>query len=344
MDYALLERLSCAFGASGSEAQVRDIILNEIREHVSSVEITPLGNIIAEKKGKAPSACKLMLSAHMDEVALTVNDIDEEGFLCVLPVGGIDSSVLLGKSVVLNGSVYGVIGGKPVHLMSGEEKQQAVPMDKLRVDIGAAGRQEAEKVAGIGDIIYFEPYFQRFEGRIKGKALDDRVGCLILIELIKSDLEFDTWFCFSVQEEVGMRGAATAANIVKPQAVIAVEGTVAGDVLDIKGSKAVTKMGKGPAVSLVDGGTVYDRQYVQLAFETAKELGIDCQARTGAAGANDAGAMHRAAGGARAMAISVPCRYIHCPVSIASESDIEGGFKLLKAIISKIGSSTNSGV
>ncbi|MEG1427126.1 MAG: M42 family peptidase, partial [Oscillospiraceae bacterium] len=312
------------------------LILREIEPYADSIAVTPLGNIIAEKKGKQMPNQKLMLSAHMDEVGMIVTDIDEKGFLSFATVGGIDNSVLLGKSVLVNENISGVIGGKPVHLMSGDELERAIPVEKLTVDIGAATKEEAKKVVSIGDSIHFLPFFECLRGTVKGKALDDRVGCLLLVELLKTDLEFDTSFTFSVQEEVGLRGAQTAANIALPDIVIAVEGTVAGDVLDTKGAKAVTKMGKGPAVSIIDKGTMYDREFFKLAFEIAKELNIPCQPRTGAVGTNDAGAMHKAGRGARAIAVSVPCRYIHSPLSMARVSDMENAFLLLRELVKRV--------
>lgn len=336
MNLELLKRLSDAQGISGDEGAVRTIILSEIKSCADSVEVTPLGNIIARKKGRQKPEKTLMLSAHMDEVGLIVKGIDKKGFLSFLSVGGIDSAVLLGKSVLVNGSVPGVIGGKPVHLMSEDEKEKAVPLEELTIDIGAASRQEAEGLVSVGDYAAFPPYFESSRGCIRGKALDDRIGCLLLIELMKSDLLYDTVFTFSVQEEVGLRGAATAANMVGPDIVIAVEGTVAGDVMDVKGAKAVSKMGQGPAISILDGGTVYDQAYFKLAFALAKEQNIPCQPRTGAAGANDAGAMHKAGAGARAMAVAVPCRYIHCPVSMASAEDIENTLRLLKLLVERV--------
>lgn len=335
MNYALLEKLCLCTGVSGFEEQVRKIITEEISPFAEKIEVTPLGNLIAYKKGRKIPANKLMLCAHMDEVGMTVTDIDDKGFLSFATVGGIDKAVLLGKTVVVNG-LKGVIGGKPVHLMNGDEKEKAISVDELRIDIGAVSREDAQKFVGIGDIVSFPPFFERSHGRIKAKALDDRVGCLLLAELFKTELEYDTVFVFSVQEEVGLRGATTSANIVKPQIAIAVEGTVAGDINDVKGAKAVTKLAKGAAISIADGGTVYDREIFKLIFKIAEEKNIGCQPRTSTAGANDAGAMHKAGSGARAAALSVPCRYIHCPVSMADEGDIESAFKLLAELVKRV--------
>lgn len=328
MDIQLLEKLCLAIGISGEEDHVRRIIIDEIRDF-ADIELTNLGDIIARKKGEKKPEKTLMLAAHMDEVGLVVTDITEDGYIKFGSVGGIDSGVLLGKSVYVNGKIKGLIGGKPVHLMHGDEFEKTMPMDKLTVDIGAENREEAEKYAAVGDNIHFEPYFYCDGSTVFGKALDDRVGCLLLIEMIKSKLPYDMTFVFTTREEIGSIGAKVASGIVQPDLAIAVEGTVAGDVLGAKGAKACTQLLKGPALSIKDKGTVYDKAFYKLAFKLAGEIGVPCQPRTSQAGSNDASQMHIAGRGARAAALSIPCRYIHSPLSIAKVGDIEAGMKLL---------------
>lgn len=332
MDLKLLEKLCMVVGISGDEGDVKDIILEEVRPYADAIKQTPLGDLLVFVKGEKAADKTLMIGAHMDEVGMIVTEITSDGYLKFSAVGGIDSNVLLGKTVYVNKTVRGVIGGKPVHLMKGDEKEKAVPMRELTVDIGAASREEAEKVCAVGDYISFPPVFSCAGGIIQGKALDDRIGCAVLVALIKGGMPYDTWFAFTTREEVGCIGATAAAYEIGPDLAIAVEGTVAGDVLGTSGAKATTRMGKGPAVSFVDRGTVYDREFFKAAFQCAEALDIPCQPRTSNAGSNDAAAMHTARGGARVAAVSTPCRYIHSPVSMAKLSDAEGCVKLVKAL------------
>ena len=332
MDMNFLKELCLAIGISGNETEVKELIKKEVAPYADEITETPLGDLIVFKKGEKAAPKKIMIDAHMDEVGLIINHISEDGYLRFATVGGIDSNVLLGKTVYVNGKTRGVIGGKPVHLMSPSEKEKAVPTHELTVDIGASTREEAEAVCSVGDLINFEPFFELSRGTVKAKALDDRMGCAILVELIKGGMEYDTYFSFSTREEVGSIGAKTAAFTVAPELTIAVEGTVAGDVMGTSSPKACTKMGKGPAVSISDRGTVYDKTFFKKAFELAEELDIPCQARTNNAGSNDAGMIHRTRRGARAAAVSVPCRYIHSPVSMASVSDAENAVKLIRAL------------
>ena len=336
MDLKILERLCLAVGISGSEDAVREIILEEVRPYVQDVKITPLGDLLVFVKGAKSSEKKMMISAHMDEVGMIVTDITSDGYLKFSAVGGIDSNVLLGKTVYVNAKTRGVIGGKPVHLMKGDEREKAVPMKDLTVDIGTSSREDAEKICGIGDYINFVPYYSVSNGIIQGKALDDRIGCAVLIDLVKNGMEYDTWFAFTTREEVGCVGATAAAYAIDPDLAIAVEGTVAGDVLGTSGAKVTTRMGKGPAVSFVDKGTVYDREFFKAAFACAESLGIPCQARTSDAGRNDASVIHSSRSGARVAAVSTPCRYIHAPVSMAKVSDAENCAKLVRALATKM--------
>lgn len=332
MDLKVLEKLCLAVGISGDEGAVRDLILDEVRPYAESIKITPLGDLLVFVRGEKKTDKKMMISAHMDEVGMIITEITADGYLKFSAVGGIDSNVLLGKTVYVNGKTRGVIGGKPVHLMKGDEREKAVPIRELTVDIGAASREEAEKVCAVGDYINFTPVFSHNNGIVQGKALDDRMGCAVLIELIKGGMPYDTWFAFTTREEVGCIGATTAAYEIDPDLAIAVEGTVAGDVLGTSGAKVTTKMGKGPAVSFVDRGTVYDREFFKAAFACAKALNIPCQPRTNDAGRNDASAIHCNRGGTRVAAVSTPCRYIHSPVSMAKVSDAENCVTLVSAL------------
>ncbi|MDE6723404.1 MAG: M42 family peptidase, partial [Eubacterium sp.] len=203
----MLKELCLLNGTSGDEDRIRDYIIDAIKEYCE-YSVDALGSILAFKKGKKTPSKKVMLSAHMDEVGFIVTHITDDGYLKFNPVGGIDPRVVIDR-VVQIGTIKGVIGAKAVHLLSDEEKKTAPNFSKLYIDIGASSKEEAEKYVSLGDFAYFSSDYNEFgNGFIKSKALDDRIGCMLMIELIKSDLEYDTYFCFNVQEEVGLRGAA----------------------------------------------------------------------------------------------------------------------------------------
>lgn len=335
-DIELLRELCTARGVSGREDAVREIILREIRPYADSVKISPLGNVIAFKKGEKRAKTSLMLDAHMDEVGLMITDITDEGLLRFSPVGGIDRRVLPGKTVTIGEGTPGVIGIKPIHLLESDERQKSVPMKELYIDIGAGSRKEAEEHVLPGDTAAFDSVFDDSEGLIKSRALDDRAGCALLIGLLRDGLPYDATFVFSVQEEIGLNGAKTAAFAVAPQAAIAVECTTAADVPSAGKGREVCRLGDGPAISFMDRRTVYDREYYRMAFKAAKEAGVRCQPKRAAAGGNDAGAIHSSRSGVRMAAVSLPCRYLHSPVGIIAREDFSAAKKLLAVLAERI--------
>lgn len=328
-DYRLLKKLCSARGVSGAETDVRNLILNEIRTYASTIEITPLGNIIAFKSGEKRAKTKLMLSAHMDEVGLIITHITDGGLLKFDTVGGIDKRVLPGKSVTVGESVSGVIGVKPIHLLEKEERGKSVPLNELYIDIGAVSREEAEKSVKPGDTATFDSIFDTSRGIIKSRALDDRAGCALLIQLLKKDLKYDMTFVFVVQEEVGLNGAKTAAYTVAPDAAIIVESTTAADVPGTEKDRQVCRLGGGAAISFMDRRTIYDKEYYKMAFEAAEKADVKCQAKQAVAGGNDAGAVHVSRGGVRTIAVSLPCRYLHSAVGMISQKDFSAAGKLI---------------
>ena len=309
-------------GASGDEARVREFIQANIR--ADEVFTDNLGNLIAFKKGRKTPKRKIMFAAHMDEVGFMITDIDEDGFLSFDAVGGINSAVALGRGVVLENGAPGVIGTKAIHQQSPDERKKTPDFGELYIDIGASSREEGEKLAPIGSYAYFDADFFEFgSGFVKGKAIDDRAGCLIMMEMINGEPEYDAWYAFTVQEEVGTRGAKAAAFSIAPDIAIVLETTTACDIAGVSGAKRVCELGKGAVVSYMDRSTVYDRGLYSLAFETAKANGIPVQTKTLVAGGNDSGAIHVSAGGVRTCAISVPCRYLHSPSCVIKMSDFE---------------------
>lgn len=211
-----------------------------------------------------------------------------------------------------------------------------MPVDQLSIDIGASSREEAEAAVQIGDNVSFLPFFEASRSTVKAKALDDRAGCFVLIELMRTALEFDTYFVFSVQEEIGMRGAGTAAFVVEPDAAIVLEGTTAGDVAGAEPLDAVCRFGGGPAVSFMDKRTIFSRTFFRRALALGREHSIPCQPKTASAGGNDAGSIHVTKAGVQTVTLAVPCRYIHGPAAMASEADIENTIRLTARLMAEI--------
>ncbi|MBQ7726516.1 MAG: M42 family metallopeptidase, partial [Clostridia bacterium] len=304
-------------GVSGSEHAVRQFILSRIEGFCEDITVDPLGNIIALKKGENRPQKRVMLDAHMDEVGLIVTAVTEEGFLKFTTVGGINPEILLFRRVRF-GNVPGAISGKPIHLLNEDERKKLPPSESLYIDIGASSREEALKLVRPGDTGVLIGDFVRMGDALRAKALDDRVGCAILISLLQSDVPYDFYAVFSVQEEIGLRGAKAATFTVDPDAAIVLEATTAADLAGTEPERRVCTLGKGPAVSFMDRSTVYDRVF----YKAALSSGIPCQPKAAVAGGNNAGAVHLSRGGVRTLAISVPCRYIHSPSCVCREEDI----------------------
>lgn len=331
----MLKDLCLLNGTSGREDAVRNYIIEKIKDRCE-YSVDALGSVIAFKKGKKAPDKKVLVAAHTDEVGFIITDITDDGFLRFAPVGGIDAAVVLGRRVDING-IKGVVGAKAVHLLSDDEKKNEPAFDKLAIDIGAADKAEAEKAVSLGDCAYFASDYCEFgDGFIKSKALDDRIGCMLMIELINSDLEYDTYFCFNVQEEVGLRGSGCSAYAVKPDVAVILESTTAADIDGVTGGDKCCVLGKGPVVSFMDGRTIYDKQIFDLAFEIAKENNIKIQTKTKIAGGNDAGAIQKSGAGCRVAAVSLPCRYIHSGSSVVKIGDIEETRRFLPLFLSKL--------
>lgn len=317
-------------GTSGDENRIADYISKRLSQIPNiSFETDKLGNVLGYKKGKTAPKNKVMLAAHMDEVGFVVTFIDGDGFLKFSPVGGIDIKAVLGKNIIFENGIKGVVGLKAIHLQSSEESGKLPKFDDLYIDIGAKSKKDAEKYISLGDNFYFDSEFFEFgNGFIKAKALDDRVGCAILLDLLERYFEYDLHFAFTVQEEVGLRGAKTATHQINPDFAIVLETTTACDIPDVSGEKQVCQLKNGVVISHMDGRTIYDKQLYALAFETAKNLKIKAQTKTLIAGGNDSGAIHLSGKGVRAMALSLPTRYLHSPSCVIHKEDLDGTLKL----------------
>lgn len=332
----LVKELAALNGTSGDENDVREYIISCLPEDVS-YKVDNLGNLIVEKMGSSTPDKKLMIAAHMDEVGFMVTHIEDSGELCFSAVGGVLPAVVFGRQLVFKNGVHGAVAGKPLHLLKGDESDEQPKLSSLKIDIGAESKEEAEKLVSVGDCAYFTGEQRDFgDGFTSGKALDDRVGCGIMLRLINSELPYDCTFVFTVQEEIGTRGAKAAAYSVNPDMAIVIETTTACDISGTEGEKRVCELGKGPVVSYMDKGTIYDKELYRLGFETAKNIGISCQTKSVVAGGNDSGAIHTSVGGVRTMAISVPCRYLHSPCCVIKETDLADTEKLVRAVIDSI--------
>lgn len=329
----LLKTLCELNGASGSEKTVRDALRQMVEPYVDTLEIDKMGNLIATKKGRLGGP-KVLLAAHMDEVGLMITDITPDGFLKFQPVGGLDARILISKPVKVGENLTGVIGAKAIHLQKDVERSKALSIDQLYIDIGARSKDEASKYVKLGDYVHFIAAFEPMgNGYLKGKAFDDRVGCAALVEILKKEYDFTIIAAFTVQEEVGLRGAKVAAYHTGPDFAIVVEGTTAVDILDRTENEWVTELGKGPACFLMDRATIYNPRLVEAVTNLALKQNIPLQMRCGANGGTDAGRIHLSKSGIPTITIGIPCRYIHSFTSVICEEDYINGIRLVDEIL-----------
>ena len=333
----LLKALCEANGVSGNEGAVRKLILEQITPLADDIKIDSIGNILAMKKGRS-SAKKVMLAAHMDEVGLIISGITEKGFLEFKTVGGIDTRVLISKRVAVGEKrVKGVIGIKAIHLQEKSERETVPKVKNLFIDIGAEDREEAEGLVQLGDYAAFDTEFAEFgAGKIKAKAIDDRAGCLVLMDLMNQMCRYDTYFCFTVQEEVGLRGAQVAARRIMPDIALVLEATTCSDVFGSQPHEYVTQLGGGVAVSFMDRSTIVPHTFYSWLYETAQREGIPVQYKNTTMGGNDAGAIHIAGRGVKTASLSIPCRYLHSPAGVAAWADLDAMEALAKLFMERI--------
>ncbi len=324
-------------GVSGREEQVREYILSVLKASPVQKDITvdSMGNVLCYLHGKKHITKKVMFAAHMDEVGFIVRGITDDGYLQFETVGGIDKSVLCGRRVRI-GSQVGIIGCKAIHLCEKDEADTLPEAKDLLIDIGAQNKEDAEKKVTVGDTAVFDTPFTEMQSLVMAKAIDNRAGCTLLLELAQKTPPYDIILAFTVQEEVGLRGAGVAAFTVRPDVAVAIDSTTANDVADVSAEKQVCAVGKGAVVSFMDRATVYDTVLYKQIREIADALQLPNQTKTVIAGGNDAGAMQRAAGGARVAAVSLPCRYIHSPSSVVSLKDMEATLALLFALTEEL--------
>jgi len=333
----VLEKLSNACGVAGREEEVRGLMKELLKPNVDEIREDKLGNVIGVKKGKK-DAPTVMIAAHMDEIGLMVKNITKEGFLQFAKIGGIDDRILVAQKVLVHTDkepITGVVGSKPPHILKEEEKKKVIEAEDLFIDIGAKDKQDAQKMGvRVGDIVSFDIKFARVgKDSVVGKAFDDRAGCAVLIETMRQlpKVNCTVYAVGTIQEEVGLRGAATATFQLYPDMGIALDVTVAGDIPGVKEVEAPTKMRAGPALTVADAGLITHPKVLRLFVDSAEESGIPYQLETGLRGTTDAARIALTKEGVPSGVISIPTRYIHSPASMLSLKDVENAVKLAVA-------------
>lgn len=335
-DIDLLAELSNACAVSGNEREVRKIVRREIEPLADSFEVDMLGSVIAVKKAKTDAPVRVLIAAHMDEVGFMLVDEDDPGIFRFRPVGGIDPRALAGKAVLVGPDhLPGVIGACPIHLTTPEERRRTLKIDELRIDIGAGNKSVKP-----GTFACFASKFSEWGPSICGKALDDRFGVCSLIRIFRDCPEnIELTAAFTVQEEVGLRGARVIAWDRKPDIAIALDSTGAGDLPKWNGEESSiykSKLGQGPAIYVMDGRTLNDPRLIRYFQNLSETYGIPCQLRQPAPGGTDAGAMHLTQEGCPALTLSVPGRYPHTAAAIVRKSDWEAHIQLLYAALANL--------
>jgi tetrahedral aminopeptidase len=339
---ALLRRLSEAIGVSGREDEVRDILIEQIRGTADGARVDAMGNLIATRRGSGASKLRVMLAAHMDEIGLMITQVEDGGMLRFARVGGIDERILPARPVTIGAKrVPGVIACKPVHLTEKGETDRVMGAKDLVIDIGASSKAEAERLVARGDHAcfvseYVEPVAESAWRTVQGKAFDDRAGCAIAAALLAERFPFDLVVAFTVQEEVGLRGARVAAYAEHPDCAFVLECTGANEVPVKKDLSPSTRLGAGPAITVMDGSFIADRRLVDLLAGTASAHGIPHQFKQPNVGGTDAGAIHRARDGIPSVTLAVPCRYIHAPAGILNLDDFDHTIGLMRESLQRL--------
>lgn len=329
----------CALpGASGFEDAVRDYIIEQAKPYANSIRVDAMGNVIVFKKGAKATGNRLMLCAHMDEVGMIIRSITDEGYLKFSFVGYVDRRVAIGKRVLVGEKALpGVVGIKAYHLVSDEEEKSAPKTDALYLDIGAKDKQQAEELVSLGDFAVFDSDCVEFgDGMFKAKAIDDRVGCAVMLALLREELPMDVNFVFTVQEEVGTRGAFGSAFSVTPEIALVLETTTAADIPSTDEHQKVCSPGKGPVIPFMDGGTIYDRGLFEQLRDLAVQNGIPWQTKHYIAGGTDARVIQRTKTGVRVVGMAAAVRYLHAPSCVGAVRDFEDMLALSRLFIADL--------
>ncbi|MGI5822824.1 MAG: M42 family metallopeptidase [Dethiobacteria bacterium] len=319
----LIKELSAIPGVSGDEIRIRNFIREKLATWGLKNYTDALGNLYVLKEGRGRGEDPgLMLCAHMDEVGLMVSSIEKSGHLRFYKVGGVYEPALISKPVKIGSDdVCGVIGAKAIHLQKVEERKKALGLENLYIDIGAKNKDDAEKAVKIGDYVSFYSEASCYQNIVRGKALDNRAGCAALLEILQRDFPCSFTAVFTVQEEVGIRGARVAAYRVDPRIALVLETTIAADTPGIKEHEQSTTLGGGPALTIKDDSVIAPRRLLERLIQVAEKQQRPYQFRRYGGSFTDAGAVTTSRGGVAAGVISTPCRYIHSPLSMLNQDD-----------------------
>ncbi|MCD5417109.1 M42 family metallopeptidase [Candidatus Bipolaricaulota bacterium] len=339
----ILRTLSDSFGVAGFETEVQEKIKELIEPYVDDIKVDRLGNLIAQRRGKGKM--RLLLDAHMDEVGFIVKYIEESGYLRFAPLGGWDNRIIPAQRVTIllrsGEKICGVIGTAPPHILDDKERTKVIPIDEMFIDVGATSRKEIRDIGiHIGDpLVIHYPFTELTTGYVTGKAFDDRAGCAVLIEvarnIAKVSLDIDLVFAFVIGEEVGLRGARTAAYQIDPDIALAIEGTIGADMPGIPEARQPVRLGKGPAITVADRSIIVNPRMVKALERVAEEAMIPYQYKLPTYGGTDAGAIHLTKAGVISGVVSVPCRYIHSPISILRLNDLEHTIHFVTEFVGK---------
>ena len=331
----LLKELTAARGVSGNENEIRGLLLKLAEACGAVCSVDRMGNLVAQKDGGDSAAPHVLLAAHMDEVGLIVTGIRDDGLIRYKPVGGIDSRVMVSKPVLCGEDrVPGVIGAKAIHLQSASDRERVLGHDQLFIDIGAKTKAEAEKLCPPGTYVVFDsPMDPLGDGMYASRALDDRVGCLTLLSALSHGYRGKLTCAFTVQEEVGLRGAQVIGHYMDHDLAIVMEGTAANDLGDVPFEKQVCCVRKGVVISHIDHASIAHPGLREAMEAVAIKAGIPHQPKRYVSGGNDAGPLQRGAGAKPTVVLSVPCRYIHSPASVAADMDIQAQADLTNAFL-----------
>jgi endoglucanase len=340
MNIKLLKEICETPGAPGFEQRIRQVVLRELKGLADEVSVDNMGNVTAIKKGKARK--KVMVAAHMDEIGFIVTHIDEQGFLRFHTLGGFDPKTLTAQRVIVHGKkdIIGVMGSKPIHIMSQEERGKNVKIEDFFIDLGLP-KKEVEKYISVGDPITRERDLIEMGDNVNCKSIDNRISVFILIETLKklkgAKLPYDLYAVFTVQEEVGIRGANVSSLQIQPDFGFGLDTTIAYDVPGARPHESVTKLGEGTAIKIMDSSTICDYRMVAYMKKTADKHKIMWQPEILPAGGTDtAGIQRMSAGGAISGAVSIPTRHIHQVIEMANKKDIQGAIDLLSACVKEL--------
>ena len=340
IDVALLKRICETPGAPGFEDPIRNLVLDELKGLVDDIQVNNLGNVIARKKGSGDK--KLMVAAHMDEISFIVTHIDDDGFVRFHTLGGFDPKTLTAQRVIIHGKqdILGVMGSKPVHVMSPEERTKAPLIKDYYIDTGYA-KSELEKYVSVGNPITRERQLVEMGDCVNSKSLDNRISVFMLLEALKKlkdrEIPCDLYAVFTVQEEVGIRGAMNTAHQINPDYGIALDVTVAYDLPGAQPHEMITKLGHGTAIKIMDSSVISDQRMVSYLKSQADKNEIPWQAEILTGGGTDAAGLQRGGKiGAITGAISVPTRHLHQVIEMAHKSDISHSIELLVLAISNL--------